>query len=133
MFNLLLVVSAVASLQAQDVEITDISSTDVLCGGAFDGTLTVSITGGNAPYTYLLLNYLLQPVDKEENTVALSLLNMIKDVQIKNSENDTMAELIKAMEKGDGEGDISKEKMQEYKKFLSFMDKVKDSELPDKK
>ncbi len=84
LFNILLVVSAMASLQAQDVEITGISSTDVLCGGAFDGSLTVSITGGNAPYTYLLLNYLLQPVDKEEKTVATShtFLNLQKDSYI---------------------------------------------------
>ena len=55
LFNLLLVVSAVASLQAQDVVITEITSTPVTCGGGSDGTLTVSITGGNGSYYYLLL------------------------------------------------------------------------------
>lgn len=84
LFFFSLAVLAVVSTHAQDVVITEISSTDVLCGGAYDGTLTVSITGGRAPYTYLLLNYLLQPVDKAENTNATShtFLNLQKDSYI---------------------------------------------------
>jgi gliding motility-associated-like protein len=52
---LLVSVSSVISLQAQDVIITDVSSTPVNCGGVSDGTITVTITGGVGLYTYLLV------------------------------------------------------------------------------
>lgn len=71
--SFLLIAGSLVGLQAQgDVVITDITSTPVSCGGGFDGSLNVSIAGGVAPYSYLLLNYLLQPVDKVENIVATS-------------------------------------------------------------
>ena len=69
-FSFLLMAASIVGLQAQDVEITDLSDTPVSCGGFSDGTLSVSISGGRSPYTYLLLNYLLQPVDKIENTAS---------------------------------------------------------------
>jgi len=77
---------------------------------------------------------LLEIYSKEENTIAITLLNMIKDVQLKNSENDSIDKLAEAMKKGGGgEGDMSKEELQEFKGLYDFFKKVKDSELPDKK
>jgi len=52
---LLVSISAVISLQAQDVTITNVSSTPVNCGGVSDGTITVTVTGGVGLYTYLLV------------------------------------------------------------------------------
>ncbi|MFO7932465.1 MAG: gliding motility-associated C-terminal domain-containing protein [Bacteroidales bacterium] len=52
---ILISVSGVLSLRAQDVVITDVSSTDVTCGGVSDGTITVTVTGGIGNYTYLLV------------------------------------------------------------------------------
>ncbi|MEN8226651.1 MAG: gliding motility-associated C-terminal domain-containing protein [Bacteroidota bacterium] len=43
------------SLQGQDVVITNITTTPVTCGGGSDGTITVTITGGDGFYTYLLV------------------------------------------------------------------------------
>ncbi|MEN8201258.1 MAG: gliding motility-associated C-terminal domain-containing protein [Bacteroidota bacterium] len=54
-FLFLIIAGPVLGLQAQDVVITDISSTPVSCGGASDGTISVNITGGNGSYYYLLL------------------------------------------------------------------------------
>jgi len=76
---------------------------------------------------------LLEIYSKEENTIAISLLNMIKDVQVKNSENDVLDKLADSLKKGKDEGDLSKEELQEFKGLYDFFKKVKDSELPDKK
>ncbi len=77
---------------------------------------------------------LLEIFSKEENEIAITLLNMIKEIQIKNSENDVMdkiAELLKN-ENSPEFGDLSKEEMNEFKELLSFLKNVKDSELPEK-
>jgi hypothetical protein len=42
-------------LSAQNIVITDTTSTDVTCGGGSDGTITVTISGGVPPYKYGLL------------------------------------------------------------------------------
>ncbi|MCK4990341.1 MAG: SprB repeat-containing protein, partial [Bacteroidales bacterium] len=42
-------------MKAQDITITDITTTPVTCGGGSDGTITVTITGGNGLYKYLLV------------------------------------------------------------------------------
>jgi hypothetical protein len=50
---ILILMSFVMSIRAQDVVISEITSTPVTCGGGSDGTMTVSITGGNSPFSYL--------------------------------------------------------------------------------
>ena len=63
-FQILILAGPLLGLQAQDVVITDVSSTPVTCGGAFDGTITVNITGGNGMYHYVLLKGA-DPVESE--------------------------------------------------------------------
>ncbi|HER08415.1 MAG TPA: T9SS type B sorting domain-containing protein [Bacteroides sp.] len=46
---------SVISLHAQDVVITGVSTTPVSCGGVWDGTITITVTGGVGMYTYLLV------------------------------------------------------------------------------
>ncbi len=53
-YTLLFSFSSLISLFAQDLEITDISTTPVTCATGSDGTVTVTITGGTPPYNYLL-------------------------------------------------------------------------------
>ena len=47
--------SSLGTVYAQDVIITDISSTPVSCGNGSDGTLTVNVSGGVGQYSYLLV------------------------------------------------------------------------------
>ena len=54
-FSLLFILSSWISIQAQDVIITGISTTAVSCGSGSDGTISITITGGNGMYTYLLV------------------------------------------------------------------------------
>ena len=54
-FSILVILSSVISLQAQDVVITSVTSTPVSCGGGSDGTITVTISGGVGLYTYQLV------------------------------------------------------------------------------
>jgi len=83
-FFIILLVSSVMSMSAQDLEVSDLTATPVTCGGGSDGTLAVSISGGVAPFSYLLLNYLLQPVGKIENVTVTShtFLNLQKNSYI---------------------------------------------------
>ena len=54
-FTILVLISSVISLQAQDIIITGVSTTDASCGLGSDGTITVTISGGIGLYTYLLV------------------------------------------------------------------------------
>jgi len=54
-FTILIILSSVISLQAQDVVITSVSSTPVSCGAGSDGTISVTVTGGVGLYTYQLV------------------------------------------------------------------------------
>lgn len=54
-FAILVILSSAISLQAQDITITDVTTTPVSCGGGSDGTISVTITGGAGLYTYLLV------------------------------------------------------------------------------
>jgi len=84
LFLIILAASSAMSMIAQDLEISGLTTTPVTCGGGSDGTLTVSISGGIAPFSYLLLNYLLQPVGKIENVTVTShtFLNLQKNSYI---------------------------------------------------
>ena len=53
-FTILVILSSVISLQAQDVVIESITTTPASCGEGSDGTVTVTISGGVGPYSYLL-------------------------------------------------------------------------------
>ncbi len=53
--TILVILSSVIFLQAQNVVITSVSSTPVTCGGGSDGTITVTVTGGIGLYTYQLV------------------------------------------------------------------------------
>ncbi|MEN8156022.1 MAG: gliding motility-associated C-terminal domain-containing protein [Bacteroidota bacterium] len=56
LLNIMLLSVAGMQLQAQgDVIITVESTTNVTCGGASDGTITVSVSGGTGDYSYQLL------------------------------------------------------------------------------
>lgn len=46
---------SVGAVYAQDVIITGITTTPVTCGDGSDGTITVTVTGGNGQYSYLLV------------------------------------------------------------------------------
>lgn len=46
---------SLGAANAQDVIITGVSSTPVSCGNGFDGTLTVTVSGGIGQYSYLLV------------------------------------------------------------------------------
>jgi len=72
LFFIILLVLSLMSLSAQDVEIIRIETEPVTCGGGFDGSLTAYISGGNAPFTYLLLDISFQPIGKAENIDATS-------------------------------------------------------------
>lgn len=80
---------------------------------------------------WMVILKLLEIYSKEENEIAITILNMIKEVQIKNSENDSVDKIIETIqkEKGDGIGDMSKEDMQRFKSLFEFMNSVKDSEF----
>ena len=54
-FSILVILTSVISLKAEDITITDITTTPVTCGGGSDGTITVTITGGDGFYKYLLV------------------------------------------------------------------------------
>ncbi len=54
-FSLLLLLSSLILLQAQDVVVTVESTTPVSCGNGSDGTITISISGGVGQYSVLLL------------------------------------------------------------------------------
>jgi len=54
-FTILIILSSVISLQAQDVVITSVSTSPVNCGGAFDGEIRVTVSGGVGLYTYQLV------------------------------------------------------------------------------
>ena len=54
-FTVLVVLSSVISIQAQDVIITSVSTTPVTCGAGADGTITVTVSGGVGLFTYLLV------------------------------------------------------------------------------
>ena len=54
-FTLLIILSSWISILAQDVIITSVSTTLVSCGSGSDGTISVTISGGNGLYTYLLV------------------------------------------------------------------------------
>jgi len=54
-FTILVLIISVISLQAQDIIITGVSTTDVSCGSGSDGTITITISGGVGLYTYLLV------------------------------------------------------------------------------
>lgn len=55
-FFFLVIASSLLGLHAQgDVVITEVTSEPVKCGGAYDGSITVTITGGNGVYNYTLL------------------------------------------------------------------------------
>ncbi|MCK5135305.1 MAG: gliding motility-associated C-terminal domain-containing protein [Bacteroidales bacterium] len=54
-FAILVLISSFMALQAQDIIITGVSTTDVSCGSGSDGTITINISGGIGLYTYLLV------------------------------------------------------------------------------
>lgn len=50
-----LLLASVFALKAQDVVITNVSSTLVTCGSGSDGTITVTVSGGIGQYSYLIV------------------------------------------------------------------------------
>ena len=54
-FSIFLLLASVLALDAQDVVITDVSSTPVSCASGSDGTITVTVSGGVGQYSYLLV------------------------------------------------------------------------------
>ncbi|MFZ5941963.1 MAG: SprB repeat-containing protein, partial [Bacteroidota bacterium] len=48
-------------LKGQPLTITSVTSTPVSCYGGSDGTLTINISGGQSPYTYILFTSIISP------------------------------------------------------------------------
>lgn len=85
----------------------------------------------NIPWVVVIK--LLEIYSKEENEISITLLNMIKDVQIKNLESNNIDTLIENMEKNTGDSEFTKEDVKKFKNLHDFLKSVKDSELPEEK
>ena len=68
-FAILITLSFALSLSAQDLVISSISTTDVSCGEGSDGSITVTVSGGIGPYSYLLTKGAV-PVEGAENVAT---------------------------------------------------------------